>query len=78
MAKKDIKFIRNYTPGLIGGEKVTREATDNEIEFLADVGNQIAKLYNRLIDLQQQEKNVQTGILVRSKEKIWRSNHEST
>jgi len=40
----DIEFLKNNATGYIGGPEVAKKATDEEIEWLADVQDRIVEL----------------------------------
>jgi len=56
--RNNIKFIRDFAPGYIGGKEIVKKATDNEIRYLIGLNNQIAELDGTLLDLRKQEKNI--------------------
>lgn len=64
--RKNIQFVKDFAPGYIGGQEITKIATDNEIGYLIDLNNQIAEHYNTLIDLREQEKNILNSIKKRN------------
>lgn len=48
------KWIRNYAPGFIGGEKVAEKATDEEVLLLAKLANKKSQLYNELMEVERE------------------------
>ena len=48
------KWIREYAPGIIGGEKVAEKATDEEVLLLAKLADEESRLYNRLVEVQKE------------------------
>lgn len=56
--RQSINFVKDFAPGYIGGQEITKKATDNEIGYLIDLNNQIAELDNALIDLRDRERKI--------------------
>lgn len=67
MTNREVKTIRMYQAGFIGGEKVAKKATKKEVEYLVKLGNQYAKEYNQAMETKQQFWNLANSIELREK-----------
>lgn len=65
MTNREIKTIRMYQSGFIGGEKVAQKATKKEIEYLVKLGNQYAKEYNQAMKTKEMFWNLANSIEAR-------------
>jgi len=67
VAMLDPKWIRNYAPGFIGGEEVAKKATDEEVLFLAELANEMSRLYSRFLDRKEKFNNLVEAIKKRGR-----------
>ena len=65
MTKKELQEVRELYPGYVGGATIAKEATDKEMEFLVELKDKIAKLKNRVLAWEKQEKNIHISIIKR-------------
>jgi|GEM_PF-3223780 len=60
--REDIRFVREFAPGYLGGQKMANEATNDEIEYIIILNHQIAELSSSLTATKQMRKNIFSGI----------------
>lgn len=65
MTNREVKIIRMYQSGFIGGEKVAEKATKTEVEYLVKLGNKSALEYNLAMETEQQFWNLANSIELR-------------
>ena len=54
----DPRWIREHASGFIGGEEVAKKATDEEVLFLAELANEMSRLYSRFLDRRERFSNL--------------------
>jgi hypothetical protein len=56
------EFIRKYVPGFIGGSEIADKATDQEVQFLAEMQDKANQLQNEWWEVKRIIKNIKSGI----------------
>ncbi|MBW2646513.1 MAG: hypothetical protein JRE23_10095 [Deltaproteobacteria bacterium] len=69
VTKEDIKYVREFAPGYIGGKDLARKATDDEVGYLLLLNEQIARFSNTLIDIERRKRNLMKAISSRIAQK---------
>ncbi len=59
----NLRFVREFAPGAVGGKQVAEHASDAELSYLIVLGNEAARLHNEKLEVDRQINNLRTSIL---------------